>query len=335
MGKSGKKSSAADPKASASSGSKRAKRNRDRGSGVSEASDRSADEAAVAEVAVAEAATPDGFSAALRVGPGFRLADLDPRATPGFTGTKSSAEELHRAIGPEVADLQERLYAQARAGIGQRSLLLLVQGMDTSGKGGLMRHVVGQMDPQGVDITAFKQPTAEERAHPFLWRIRRALPEPGRVMVFDRSQYEDVLVVRVNKLVPASTWMRRYGQINTFEASAAKRGITQIKVMLHISKEEQKERLAQRLERPDKHWKYNPGDIDQRLLWEDYQAAYQTVLDKTSTEVAPWFVVPADRKWYARLAVANLVLEHLRAMDLSWPVADFDVAEELQRLAQS
>lgn len=280
------------------------------------------------------AAEATSFSDLLRVRPGFVLADLDPRSTPGFTGGKSAAEAALAATADEVAGLQERLYAEARGG-GRRSLLLLVQGMDTSGKGGIMRHVVGLMDPQGVDITAFKQPTREERSHPFLWRIRRALPRPGQVMVFDRSQYEDVLVVRVHNLVPSSTWMRRYGQINTFEASAAGNGITQVKVMLHISKEEQKARLGERLERPDKHWKYNPGDIDERALWEDYATAYQTVMDRTSTDVAPWYVVPADRKWYARLAVQHLILEHLRAMDPQWPAADFDVEAEKARLAAS
>jgi PPK2 family polyphosphate:nucleotide phosphotransferase len=207
--------------------------------------------------------------------------------------------------------------------------------MDTSGKGGIMRHVVGQMDPQGVKYTAFKAPTSEERRHPFLWRIRNALPAPGQIGVFDRSQYEDVLIVRVRELVPRSVWARRYSQINDFEATAAKDGATVVKVMLHISPEEQKARLMERLDRPDKHWKYNPGDVEERLLWPKYQEAYQAVMEKTSTDVAPWFVVPADRKWYARLAVQNLVLEHLAQMDPQWPEADFDVAVEKERLAKA
>jgi PPK2 family polyphosphate:nucleotide phosphotransferase len=207
--------------------------------------------------------------------------------------------------------------------------------MDTSGKGGIMRHVVGQMDPQGVKYTAFKAPTTEERKHPFLWRIRNALPSPGQVGVFDRSQYEDVLIVRVHELVPRATWSRRYAQINDFEAKAVADGTTIIKVMLNISADEQKARLTERLEREDKHWKYRPGDVDERLLWPQYQEAYQAVLEKTSTDAAPWFVVPADRKWYARLAVQNLVLEHLESMDPQWPAADFDVEAEKQRLAKS
>ena len=278
----------------------------------------------------------DGVSFAdlLRVGPDFRLADIDPRSTPGFTGSKSDGRAALTETVDEISQLQERLYAQARGGSKER-LLLVVQGMDTSGKGGIMRHVVGLMDPQGVEITAFKAPTPEEKSHPFLWRIRRALPTAGMIGVFDRSHYEDVLIVRVHSLVPSSTWSRRYGQINTFEASCAKDGITMVKVMLHISKEEQGARLAERLERPDKYWKFNPKDIDERRRWEDYEVAYEAALQKTTTQVAPWYVVPADRKWYARLAVQQLVVEHLRAIDPQWPPADFDVELEKERLAQS
>jgi PPK2 family polyphosphate:nucleotide phosphotransferase len=207
--------------------------------------------------------------------------------------------------------------------------------MDTSGKGGIMRHVVGQMDPQGVHYTAFKAPTAEEKKHPFLWRIRNALPAPGQVGVFDRSHYEDVLIVRVRELVPRSVWSRRYAQITDFESKLVDSGTTVVKVMLHLSPDEQKARLTERLDREDKHWKYNPGDVDERLLWPKYQEAYQALLEKTSTDAAPWFVVPADRKWYARLAVQNLVLEHLTTMDPQWPSADFDVAVEQERLAKS
>jgi PPK2 family polyphosphate:nucleotide phosphotransferase len=277
-------------------------------------------------------AAPQSFSDALRAGEGFVLGDLDPRSTPAFKGDKADGQKALDARADEFGDWQERLYAEAKWG-GERSLLLVVQGMDTSGKGGIMRHVVGHMDPQGVRYTAFKAPTAEERKHPFLWRIRNALPDPGQIGVFDRSQYEDVLIVRVHDLVPKAEWSRRYAQINNFEAKAADSGITIVKVMLHISSEEQKGRLMERLDRPDKHWKYNPGDVDERELWPDYMEAYQVLLEKCSTEVAPWYVVPADRKWYARLAVQNLVLEHLEAMDPQWPSVDFDVAAEKKRLA--
>ncbi len=186
-----------------------------------------------------------------------------------------------------------------------------------------------------MQIHVFKQPTAEEKKHPFLWRIRNALPEPGVIGVFDRSHYEDVLIVRVHDLVPRAQWSRRYGQINTFEKAVADKGTTIIKVMLHISKDEQKARLTERLERPDKHWKFNPGDIDERGHWAEYQEAYQAVIDRTSTDVAPWYVVPADRKWYARLAVMNLLKEHLTDLDPQWPEADFDVLAEQARLRKS
>src|SRR6476620_3100771 len=185
---------------------------------------------------------PSSFADALRVGEGFILADLDPRSTPGFDGDKAAGEEALAARAGEISQFQERLYAESKGDV-QRSLLLVVQGMDTSGKGGIMRHVVGQMDPQGVKYTAFKAPTAEERKHPFLWRIRNAMPGPGQVGVFDRSQYEDVLIARVQELVPRSTWSRRYEQINAFERSVVESGTTVVKVMLHISSDEQKARL--------------------------------------------------------------------------------------------
>nr|WP_068264803.1 polyphosphate kinase 2 family protein [Janibacter limosus] len=277
---------------------------------------------------------PTPFSDALRADPGTDLASIDPRSTPGFDGDKDAGKEALEALTEPVSELQERLFAESRAG-GTRSILLVVQGMDTSGKGGIMRHAVGAVDPQGVQITGFKAPSAQEQKHPFLWRIRNALPEPGMIGVFDRSHYEDVLVVRVHDLVPKAQWSRRYGQINTFEQSVVDDDTTIIKVMLHISKDEQKERLTERLDRPDKHWKFNPGDIDEREAWEDYQEAYQAVIDKCSTDVAPWYVVPADRKWFARLAVMNLLHEHLAQLDPQWPEADFDVEEQQERLKKS
>jgi PPK2 family polyphosphate:nucleotide phosphotransferase len=289
-------------------------------------------EARAAEVADGPADT--SFTVALRAGQGFVLPALDPRSTPGFTGGKAEAAALMGSTDHELDDLQERLYAESRTG-GHRAILLVVQGMDTSGKGGIMRHVVGSVDPQGVRYSAFKAPTAQEKAHPFLWRIRNALPHPGQIGVFDRSHYEDVLVARVHGLVPRATWTRRYSQINTFEAGVVGAGTVIVKVMLHLSNEEQKARLAQRLERPDKFWKYNPGDIDERAQWPAYQEAYQAVLDRCSTDAAPWYVVPADRKWYARLAVQQLLLEHLRLMAPQWPGPDFDVEVEKERLART
>jgi len=275
---------------------------------------------------------PTPFGDALRVGPGFRLADVDPGSTPAFDGKRRNAAELMTETDDELDDLQERLYADGTAG-GTRAVLLVVQGMDTAGKGGIMRHVVGSVDPQGVQHTAFKAPSEEERAHDFLWRIHKALPHAGQIGVFDRSHYEDVLIVRVRRLVPEAVWSARYEQINAFEAQVSAGGTEIVKVMLNISPQEQKLRLMSRLDRADKHWKYNPGDTDERKLWDDYMQAYQVALERCTTDVAPWYVVPADRKWYARLAVQQLLLERLRSMDPQWPAATFDVTAEKRRLA--
>ncbi len=268
---------------------------------------------------------------ALRVSEGFRLADFDPTGKPGWDGRSKHADAHLAQRGVLMSQLQERLFAEGLSG-GTRSVLLVLQGMDTAGKGGIVRHVVGMVDPQGVQLSAFGVPTEEERKHPYLWRIENALPQPGKLGVFDRSHYEDVLVVRVHDLVPPDVWGARYDEINDFEARVVANGTTIIKVALMVSQAEQKKRLRQRLERPDKYWKYNPGDLDERLLWPKYAEAYQAVFDRTSTDVAPWFVVPADRKWYARLAVTELLAHAFKGLDLGWPPADFDVAAEMARL---
>ncbi len=271
------------------------------------------------------------MSALTPVGEGFVLADVDPSSTPGVA-SRDEAEAQLDANHAELGELQERLWAESKFG-GQRSLLLVLQAMDTAGKGGIIRHVVGGVDPQGVKIHAFKAPTDEEKQHDFLWRVRRQLPPPGIIGVFDRSHYEDVLIHRVRGFSTPETIEERYGIITEFERELAASGTTLIKVMLHISSKEQKERLTERLERPDKHWKYNPGDVDERMLWPAYQEAYQIALTRTSTPVAPWFVVPADRKWYARWAVQSLLLQALRGLDPQWPAADYDVEAEKKRLA--
>lgn len=286
------------------------------------------------KTAPSTASAPGKVSELLRVGKGFDLSDVDPSGTPGFDGDKKAGEVRLAEHSAKLGDLQERLYAESKGG-GKRAILLVVQGMDTSGKGGIMRHVVGAVDPQGIEYRAFKAPTDEERQHDFLWRIRNALPGPGMVGVFDRSQYEDVLIVRVHDLVPRDQWMKRYALINAFEREVVASGTTIVKVMLHISKDEQKARLGERLADPTKHYKYNPGDITERGSWDDYMAAYQAALTKCSTVVAPWFVVPANRKWYARLAVQQLLLEHLQEMNPQWPSGNFDVAIEERRLAES
>jgi PPK2 family polyphosphate:nucleotide phosphotransferase len=204
--------------------------------------------------------------------------------------------------------------------------------MDTSGKGGTLRHTVGLMDPQGVRIHSFKAPTKEELAHDFLWRIEQALPGPGYVGVFDRSHYEDVLIVRVRQLAPPEEVERRYGAINEFENRLVAGGTRIVKCMLHLSAEEQKERLVARLDDPAKHWKYNPGDVDERELWPAYREAYEVALERTNTEHAPWHVIPADKKWYRNLAVGQLLHQALTDLDPQWPKADFDVVAEKKRL---
>lgn len=271
----------------------------------------------------------------LAAGSGFRLDAVSPRSTPGYGGNKKSGRKDLKACIPELDELQERLFAAHHDEKSGPAVLLVLQAMDTAGKGGIVRHVVGAVDPQGVELAAFKAPTKEELAHDFLWRIRSRVPGPGMIGVFDRSHYEDVLIGKVRALADDEEIERRFDAINDFEAELAEAGVRIVKVMLHISPDEQKDRLMERLDRPDKHWKYNPGDVDERLLWPDYMQAYQTAIERTSTETAPWYVVPADRKWYARLAVQRLLLDALRDIDPQWPDADFDIDVERERLAES
>lgn len=271
------------------------------------------------------------YAELLRAGAGFRLAEVDPDATPGFAGDKKAGQKALAKGEPELDRLQELLFANTEHD--PRSVLLVLQAMDTAGKGGILRHVVGSVDPQGVHIHSFKAPTEEELAHDFLWRVERELPGPGRIGVFDRSHYEDVLIGRVRRLADAAEIERRYGAIVDFEERIAASGTVIVKCMLHISAEEQRERLAERLERPDKYWKFNPGDIAERALWPEYQQAYQLAIERTSTDAAPWYVIPANHKWYARLAVAELLTDALRSLGQSWPPADFDVEEQQRLLA--
>ena len=274
------------------------------------------------------------FESLLRLRPGpVDLRALPSDATPGFDGEKAAGRKALERLGPDLADLQERLFAEGVAGNGRRrSLLLVLQGMDTSGKGGTLEHAVGPMTPQGVRVTSFKAPTEEERKHDFLWRIRRALPAPGIVGVFDRSHYEDVLAARVRGLATPEEIERRFDAINSFEAELVESGTTVVKCLLHISAETQRERLLARLENPHKHWKFSPGDLDDRARWGEYRAAYEVALERANTEAAPWYVVPSDRKWYRNLAVAHLLHETLTRMAPVWPTADFDVEEQRRRL---
>jgi PPK2 family polyphosphate:nucleotide phosphotransferase len=282
--------------------------------------------------------------AALRVpADGPDLAGLDPGSTPGLAAEVANAAagdlkgwaraDLAR-LGPVLAERQERLYAQAQGerAAGRRRMLLVLQSMDCGGKDGAIKSLARAVNPQGVRIVAFGPPTPEERGHHFLWRIARALPAAGYLGVFNRSHYEDVLVARVRSLVPEPVWRRRYDEINRFEADLAADGLTIVKVMLHISPEEQRERLLARLDDPTKRWKYHPDDLLDRARWPLFQEAYAEALSRCATPEAPWYVVPADRKWYRNWAVAHLVAAHLADLPLDYPEPDFDVAEQKRRL---
>ncbi|MGC5628652.1 PPK2 family polyphosphate kinase [Georgenia sp. Z1344] len=270
----------------------------------------------------------------LRPGPDFDLATFDRGGTPGFDGDKDDGKALTAERGLLLSELQERLFAEGRSG-GERSVLLVLQGLDTAGKGGIVRHVMGMVDPQGIDLHSFGVPTEEEKRHNYLWRIRRALPRPGRIGVFDRSHYEDVLVARVDELVEEEVWRKRYAEINRFERTVASRGTTIVKVALMVSKQEQGLRLLERLDRPDKHWKFNPNDVTTRKKWDDYQEAYADVFARTNTDVAPWHVIPADKKWYARLAVTELVTQALIDMNPRWPRPRWRVATQTAALLRT
>ncbi|MFF7971025.1 PPK2 family polyphosphate kinase [Streptomyces sp. NPDC007905] len=274
-----------------------------------------------------------GLREVLRLPPGegVDLASYDTRATPCAPNGKDAALADSARMGKRLGRLQERLWAAGTAG-DRRRVLLVLQGMDTSGKGGTVKHVVGQFNPSGCRIKAFEAPTEEEREHDFLYRVRRALPEPGEIGIFDRSHYEDVLIARVRHLAVPAEIGSRYGRINDFERSLAEDGVTLVKCFLHISYDEQGRRLLRRLDRPGKRWKFNPGDIDERALWPAYQEAYEAALEHCAAPHAPWYLIPADRKWYRNWAVSRLLLEHLKALDPRYPKGDFDVAECRERL---
>lgn len=276
----------------------------------------------------------DDPRALLRAGADFDLDDLDRGATPGWRAGKKAAKQFGRHRGDLLAELQERLFAEGRAG-GSRALLVVVQGLDTAGKGGVARHVMGKVDPQGVALRSFGAPTSEEAAHHFLWRIRKALPEPGLIGVFDRSHYEDVLIARVDELVAPEVWEKRYDEINAFEADLVAAGTTIVKLGLMVSHDEQGQRLMKRLDRPDKHWKYSKNDVPTRRKWHDYQAAYADVFRRTSTEAAPWHVIPADHKWYARLATTEILTQTLIDMDPTWPSVLWDPEVQRRELAET
>ena len=267
----------------------------------------------------------------------FDLAEIDPDGTPGLPRVRGSRKRWARSelvtIGADLATRQEQLYATAKVSGVRDRLLLVLQAMDCGGKDGTVKKVAGMMNPQGMSIVSFGPPTARELAHDFLWRVRKAVPVPGRVGVFNRSHYEDVLAVRVHESVPKRIWRARYAKINEFEQALVDDHVTIIKVMLHISMAEQAKRLSRRLADPTKYWKYNAADIDERSRWSDYQAAYTEALRRCSTEQAPWYVVPANRRWYRDWAVATLLAETLAGMPIGYPAATFNVDVERARLA--
>ena len=263
------------------------------------------------------------FADLLRVAPGTTpdLDAIDPDSTPGFEGGKGEAHERLKTLRGELADFQERLWAES-----QQSLLIVLQAVDAGGKDGLIRKVVSAFNPQGTRVTGFGVPTEEELRHDYLWRIHAATPGKGRIGAFNRSHYEDVLVVRVNELVPPEVWEPRYDQINAFEAHLAATGTRIVKFYLHISRDEQRRRFEKRLRKADKHWKWSSGDLETRKKWDEFQAAYTDALGRCSTDAAPWFVIPADRKWYRDLAAAEILAEVAREMNPQWPKPDEDLS---------
>jgi PPK2 family polyphosphate:nucleotide phosphotransferase len=264
------------------------------------------------------------------------LAALDTRGTPGDPGGKEQTRAAREETGRELADLQERLFAMAQVEGSPRRVLLVLQGMDTSGKDGAIKRGLGGMNPKWLRVKGFEAPTEEERSHHFLWRIRREVPPPGFVGVFDRSHYEDVLVPRVRGTEPEDVWQPRFEEINTFERKLHEDGVVLVKVFLHISRGYQEQRQERRLARVDKRWKFDESDLDDRERWDDFQAAYAEVLERCNTPWAPWYVVPADRKWYRMWAVSRLMLETMRDMDLHYPERpELDLSALRSRLARS
>lgn len=268
---------------------------------------------------------------ALRVDEHFHLASMDRAATPGWAGSESDAVAYTAAVTPLLGALQEKLFAAAKEG-SDRRVLVVAQGLDTAGKGGIARHVMGLVDPQGVRMTAFKAPTPEEKEHDFLWRIWKAVPGPGTIGLFDRSHYEDMLVPGAAGTLDDEGFDRYVGQIHDFERQLIDQGTTVVKIALMVSYEEQGLRLLERVDRPDKRWKYSGNDMNVRGQWFNYQSIYERVLRATSFEEAPWYVIPADNKWYSHLAVTEMLLRSLAETEVHWPPARFDVDTERDRV---
>ncbi len=258
---------------------------------------------------------------AYRVLPGttVRLAEIDAADTEGID--KASAKAETKDLNRRLEALQELLYAE-----GKHKVLIVLQAMDAAGKDGTIRHVFDRVNPQGVKVASFKKPTSEELAHDYLWRVHEHAPGTGEITIFNRSHYEDVLIVRVLGLVPEERWSRRYEHIRTFEKLLADEGTTILKFYLHISKDEQRARLQARLDDPNKHWKFDVGDLDQRKRWDDYMAAYEAAMSETSTEWAPWHVVPAEHKWFRNLVISRILVDTLEGLNMAYPEQTDDLS---------
>jgi PPK2 family polyphosphate:nucleotide phosphotransferase len=253
----------------------------------------------------------------LEPGEKVRLRDIDPDSTPDFRGSKAAAEEKREKMRASLDELQELMWADHR-----QRLLIVLQGMDTSGKDGTIRYLMDGFNAASARVASFKKPTMPELEHDFLWRIHSQVPGNGEIVIFNRSHYEDVLVVRVHELVAEEVWKKRYEQINDFERMLTESGTTILKFFLHISKDEQKERLEERVADPQKRWKFNMGDLDERKLWDAYQKAYEDAIEKTTTDHAPWYIVRANRKWYRNYVIGSVVIETMKKFGMEYPVVE-------------
>jgi PPK2 family polyphosphate:nucleotide phosphotransferase len=258
----------------------------------------------------------------VKPGQKIKLADIDPDDRKRFEGSKKEGRKLVSELNRELEPLQEVLYAEQK-----HKVLVVLQGMDTSGKDGTIRHVFEGVNPQGVKVASFKVPTSEELNHDYLWRVHKQVPGKGEIVIFNRSHYEDVLVVRVHNLVSERVWSKRYAQINNFERLFAEEGTIILKFFLHVDKEEQKQRLQARLDDPTKHWKFNAGDLKERALWDQYMEAYEDVLSLTSTKWAPWYIVPANRKWYRDLVISEILIDTLKGLKMNYPENPDDLSK--------
>lgn len=270
------------------------------------------------------------FRKRFMVEPGAKvnLRKIDPDDTAGLNSKKTATKKLEQ-VTQRLTELQYQLYAENK-----QSLLIVLQAMDAGGKDGTINHVLAPMNPQGCRVQAFKVPSAEERAHDFLWRVHKAAPKNGEVVIFNRSHYEDVLIARVHDLVPKTVWSKRYEYINDFEKLLAAHNTRIVKLYLHISKEEQLDRFEDRLEEPDKHWKISDSDYSERQHWNDYQKAFEDALSKCSTKHAPWYIIPANHKWFRNLAVSEILVETMKAMKPQIPDPSVDI-EAIRKLAQA